>query len=198
MGAVTAFSYTALLGWTPGFYDRTPSGYIITASYIVAVALCVKLLLQRSPTRLQGGERRYWIALLCLYTAMGLNKQLDLQTPFFELVHRVLHRMQWSNERQLAGALLLVIALFIVGLLVAGLLVGKLLVARKADRVGRLALAALALLVAFFVLRAAMQSRFIESYSTLWNLLHLHRLLEFGSVCLVAAAAWERLRECRK
>src|SRR5580693_6074196 len=70
--------------WKPGIGDPTVMGWVTVAAYFVAVIGCF-LAAWREP--LPDGTRRprsrpskFWLALAALMVALGINKQLDLQS----------------------------------------------------------------------------------------------------------------------
>ena len=88
--------------WTPGIGDPTIGGWLTVALYLVASVSCWilarNLRLEDAP-RLR--ERRAWQSISVLFLALGVNKQLDLQTALTES-GRVLAQYQgWYQQRQL-------------------------------------------------------------------------------------------------
>lgn len=83
----------ALLGevvtgrWRPGIGDPTAVGWVTVAVYFLAVCACL-----RAARREAAANRRaaLWVGLAVLMAALGVNKQLDLQTLVTEVGRDVL------------------------------------------------------------------------------------------------------------
>ncbi len=81
-------------GWMPAIGDPDLWGWTVVAAYAVAALLCLRA--ARSGT---GRERAFWTGAALLMVALGLNKQLDLQT-LLTVTGRCLARAQgWYRDR---------------------------------------------------------------------------------------------------
>ena len=65
--------------WVPGIGDPTAIGWITVAGYVLAAGLAWRNVVAARRTAVPAG---FWIALGALVVALGINKQLDLQTWF--------------------------------------------------------------------------------------------------------------------
>ena len=86
----------AELSWRPGIGDPTVGGWITVALYAVAVVGCSMTARWLPPSR----ERRIWQFIGLLLLALGINKQLDLQTAFTEIGRLVAVHGGWYDNRQ--------------------------------------------------------------------------------------------------
>jgi len=100
--------------WAPGIADPTPLGWIPVGAYCVAAWLCA-----RAALRSRGGDRRLTIAWRCfagLMIALGINKQLDLQTLLTIVGRRWAMHGGWYERRRRVQLR------FIEGMVLSGLL----------------------------------------------------------------------------
>lgn len=131
-----------------GLGDPTPLGLGVAVLYAVAAALCVgaRHLVDVS----ERSERRAWLVIAVLCLALGINKQLDVQTFLIRAAGdclRAVHLQALKRWVQLA-----VIAALCLGCLaLAGLLV---LWGRASNDGARVAAFGLAILFAYVLLRA--------------------------------------------
>ncbi len=161
------------------FNDDTPIGWTITAAYAIT-AFASAAASRRDP------RPRFWIAVTVMIALLGLNKQLDLQTPFLHYGHELLAAVGLWADRRVFRLLLLVLlvgggAAFIV---FTGRLVGR------AWRTYVEALAGLAGLTAFVVMRAAAFNHVGRDFGgRVFSSVTVAAGLELGSVLLVLFGA---------
>jgi DMSO reductase anchor subunit len=85
--------------WSPGIGDPTLLGWITVVAYFVAAWLCGKVV-ARLILKPQRRERLLWQCLCVLLVALGINKQLDLQSAFTEFLRGLAHAQGWYSERR--------------------------------------------------------------------------------------------------
>lgn len=105
--------------WSPGIGDPTLGGWITVALYAWAAWACYRVLKleRRRLLCLSLNERVVWQLLFAGMIALGINKQLDLQSAFTELARLYAHEHGWYvNRRQYQQAFIAVVP--IVGLTV--------------------------------------------------------------------------------
>ena len=138
--------------WTPGIGDPTIGGWVTVALYLLASGSCwisaQKLGLEDIP---RSNERRAWLAISALFLALGINKQLDLQTALTEAGRVLAHYQGWFEQRQLVQ--LAFIALVAIICLIAA--IALLLWTRSAPTPARLALIGTSMVLGFVLIRAA-------------------------------------------
>ena len=177
--------------WSPGIGDPTIGGWVTVALYLLASGSCwisaQKLGLEDIP---RSNERRAWRAISVLFLALGINKQLDLQTALTE-AGRVLAQYQgWYEQRQVVQ--LIFIALVAMTCLIAAITL--LLWARNSLFPTRIALIATTMVLSFVLIRAASfhhVDRFIgqKLLGLRWNW-----ILELSGISLVLLASqWRQV-----
>ena len=182
--------------WSPGIGDPTIGGWVTVALYLMAAGSCCwisarKLALEGIPS---SNEHRAWRAISILFLALGINKQLDLQTAFTE-AGRVLASYQgWYEQRQFVQ--LAFIALVAMTCLIAAITL--LLWARNAPISTRFALIGTTMVLGFVLIRAASfhhVDRFIGR-----RILGLRGnwILEMSGIALVLfASQWRQVRHAK-
>src|SRR5690606_34451823 len=103
--------------WRPGIGDPTVMGWVTVAAYFATAWLCWRArlrLLGKSASSDVRRERLIWTLLAALFIALGVNKQLDLQS-WFTMVGRSIARQEgWYGQRRVVQAI------FIAALAVTG------------------------------------------------------------------------------
>jgi len=92
-----------LIDWHPHIGDPTVIGWVITVAYFVVTFLCY-----RAGLAAKGSDRAIpktknvliWFLLAAVLLALGINKQLDLQTPFIALGRRMALSNGWYGVRR--------------------------------------------------------------------------------------------------
>jgi len=123
-----------------------------------------------------------------------VNKQLDLQTWFTQVGKRMAKAQGWYEER--AG----VQTAFVVGVGVMGMtsFVGLAWITRKAPRAYRLALAGLAFLLSFILIRAASFNHIDRLLDVTIVGARLNWVFELTGIgCILASAVWVRMSTAR-
>jgi len=177
-----------MFGWRPGIGDPTVYGWLTVAAYALAAAICW-LAASRAPP----DERRLWLALALAMALLCVNKQLDLQTLFTDIGRTIAKAQGWYDGRR-AYQRIFVAALGAAGLVGAGLAV---YFARRMRYSLKVALAGLALLGAFVVMRASS----FESVDSLLKVrlgsTRINHVLELGGIAIIALGALWSIRGAR-
>lgn len=93
--------------WSPGIGDPSLGGWVTVALYVWAAWACHQVLQAGRRHRLSLGanERIIWRLLTAGMIALGINKQLDLQSALTELARLYAHEQGWyGNRRQFQQA----------------------------------------------------------------------------------------------
>jgi hypothetical protein len=196
MPAAFALLSTTVDGrWHPSIGDPSLVGWITVLAYLATALLAGRnaragaRLSAQAHSAAQATEARllsrFWWCVACLLLALGVNKQLDLQTLFTQ-VFRDLARAQGWYERRRPYQVAFIVA---VGLTSAG---GTALLAFAMRRVLRrvwLGLLGLGLLAGFVLIRAAS----IHQVDVLLKrgTVRLNWVLELGAIGVIA---WSALR----
>ncbi|WP_028967675.1 hypothetical protein [Sphingomonas phyllosphaerae] len=133
-------------GWTPGIGDPTWGGWITVVFYLIAAGVCASN--ARRPDQ-DGG--RFWAVLALSMLALGINKQLDLQSLFTAVLRdNAVHYGWFGERRELQLAFIVVIGGF--GLVLAAALAYYL---RALQRSMRVAALGVCLVYTYVIIRAA-------------------------------------------
>ncbi|MHB1559855.1 MAG: hypothetical protein ACYC61_20595 [Isosphaeraceae bacterium] len=175
--------------WRPGIGDPTVMGWVTVIVYLLASAACARAALRepmadgtrRPPSR----PSRFWLALAVLLLALGINKQLDLQSLATQIGRDVIRAWGlYSARRELQVGFILAVVLVCAGTL------GWFFWAARATLERRwLAVLGTMFILGFVVVRAASfhhVDAFIGSRlgGAKWNW-----ILELGGIAIVGAAA---------
>jgi hypothetical protein len=175
--------------WSPGIGDPTIMGWLTVVLYAFGAWQCYRLATKHSIMR-ERREVAIWWTLSLGLLALGLNKQLDLQTALTEIGRIVAVQNGWYERRhdvQLE---------FIYGVVGVASLTAVALIffARKAHPATILALVGSAFLVTFVVMRAASFHHFDLFIKSEYLGLQMNWMLEMGGICIIIASARMRLR----
>lgn len=172
--------------WRPGIGDPTPMGWLTVGLYLLAAYLSWRLAGNQAFARTTGGrEQPMWLGLTFLLLALGINKQLDLQSALTELGRVISSRQGWYDHRA-AVQLAFVVAVGLAGVAAAA---GLALLARRVSPATRLALVGVSLLISFVAIRAA-SFHHVDVFISLRLLgLRWNWILEIGGIAVIILAA---------
>jgi hypothetical protein len=133
--------------WSLGIGDPTIGGWVTCALYFLAVWSAWKTAKFVNTSK----EGSLWRAISILFAALGINKQLDLQTALTELGRVVATEQGWYGERRAVQVW------FIIGVALTCILIGIILLiwARKSPVPTWFALTGTMSVLAFVLIRAA-------------------------------------------
>ncbi|MEG8037971.1 hypothetical protein QP166_00895 [Sphingomonas sp. LR60] len=169
--------------WTPRIGDPSVIGWVTVALYLIAAGACA-MAARRAMHDARGGLR-FWAIVAVMMLALGINKQLDLQSLFTQLLRDDALQHGWFAERrtlQLA---------FIIGLAMASPIIAFFIVRRfpMLRRNMRAAVVGVCSIYTYVLIRAASfhhVDRFINAtiLGVKWNW-----VLEIGGIMIVLLAA---------
>ena len=162
-------------------HDTGALAWIIVAAYALAAVLS---LAARSRTR-DRRERRFWLIAALVLIALGLNKQLDLQTDLIDWARTLARSEGWYRERRIVQ-LAVFGGLALVAAAVLALLARLTRTARPAVRAARVGLVVLAL---FVLVRAASFHHVDRVLHTQLGGQRLHFWLELAGIVVIGLAA---------
>lgn len=174
--------------WRPGIGDPTIGGWLTVALYFLAAISC--RITARDIAR-GSRERRIWLAIAILFLALGVNKQLDLQSALTEAARLLAEAQGWYARRRPVQVE------FILAVAAACLLAALVLLvwARRSPLPTWVALLGVVLVLGFVTMRAASFhhfDRFIRTsiFGMRWNW-----IIEMAGIGIVLlASAWRRHR----
>jgi hypothetical protein len=172
----------ANFNWSPGIGDPTIGGWVTVIFYLLAVISCWKTAYKLA--RVNTGvsqEQRTWRAMSALFLALGINKQLDLQTALTEVGRMLAHSEGWYDQRQVVqlAFIVLIAIICVVGALML------LIWSRNAPAPTWLALIGTMFVLGFVLMRAASfhhMDRFLGERILGFR---LNWILEIGGISLV-------------
>jgi uncharacterized membrane protein YbhN (UPF0104 family) len=169
--------------WTPGIGDPTFAGWLTVGLYCLAA---ISTWLTANSASI---DRGLWRAICIAFVALGVNKQLDLQTVLTDLGRVIATSQGWYEQRQAVQFW------FIIGVGVICLVLGLILLvmARRAPLPTWVALVGMTLVLAFVAARAASFHHFDRFIGTRLLGLKWNWVLEMGGISVVLIASeWRR------
>jgi hypothetical protein len=175
--------------WTPGIGDPTFAGWLTVISYLVTAVACWRVAGRlRDAAGSSRAEVFVWRAIAVLFLALGVNKQLDLQSAFTEIGRTVALAQGWYERRETVQ-LYFIVVVAAVCLLVAATLV---MLIRNAPAATWLAVLGTAVVLTFVAVRAASFHHVDRFIGTTVLGLRWNWILEIGGILLVLIAGWRR------
>jgi hypothetical protein len=170
--------------WRPGIGDPTPIGWFTVAAYFAAAIVCGRVwqLDRRAHQAGANASPTFWLTLTVLLGALGVNKQLDLQSLLTDVARSLAKSQNWYAQRR--EVQLLFIAAVGVAAVVA--LAAFAWIARKEWKRSVTALAGIVLLLSFIVIRAASFHHVDAFINTRLAGVKWNAILELGGIGLVA------------
>lgn len=180
--------------WRPGIGDPTLTGWLTVVAYFAAAVLSFRAvgLAQLSGQHWQK-ETMFWTLLTLVMVALGINKQLDLQTLVTELARSWAKNSGWYGQRR--GLQVAFIASLCTGTVAFALLLGNLL--RKTSSEVRVAALAMCLVMGFVVIRAASFHHVDALISRNFLGISWNAVLELPGICAIALSALLYARRSR-
>jgi hypothetical protein len=184
--------------WSPGIGDPTLVGWLTVVVYFATAWRCWKAARRISGSmaalREARRERLFWTILSVLFSSLGINKQLDLQSLLTELGRLLARDQGWYDARR-SVQFVFILIVGALGLAAAG--AGVLLV-RKGTLGARIAAAGAALATAFVLIRAASFHHVDRFIGSRWLGLRANWLLELGALAIVIAGTIGQERVFRR
>jgi hypothetical protein len=171
--------------WHPGIGDPTLIGWFTVLAYGLAALLCYG-----SGKRFANTPKgRFWWGLALVMLALGINKQLDLQSWFTELGRDLALQYGWYGQRRLVQIL------FIATLLVSAILAWLFLLKQWSnwDKYSRNATYGLVLLIVFVIARATSFHHVDILLGLNLGGLSINGILELSGIGTIAWAAASRM-----
>lgn len=101
--------------WTPGIGDPGVTGWVTVAAYMAAAGACA-VAAGRESRQGGGTGARFWAMLAAAMLALGINKQLDVQSLFTQVARDAVTAWGWYEQRRALQVA------FIFGVAVAGVI----------------------------------------------------------------------------
>jgi hypothetical protein len=183
------------INWKPEIGDPTAIGWIITVAYFVVAFLCWRAgIAEKKQGMINGPNRNYWLwlGLAALLLVLGINKQLDLQTPLISLGRAIAEANGWYGIRREVQAAFVILAALFASLLFFGLLWRL----RGNWQQYWLVIAGLAFVLVFILIRAASFNH-VDYLLSQWRIIGPFRMkyaVELGGVLVIGMGAALKLK----
>jgi hypothetical protein len=176
--------------WRPGIGDPTVMGWVTVGAYLVAALGCWlaawREAMPDGTRRPRSRPSRFWLTLAVLMLALGINKQLDLQSLATQIGRDVIQMWGlYSERRELQAGFILVVALVCVDALAAFLWA-----ARHTLKSRWPAIAGMLFIMGFVVIRAASFHNVDAFLAARLGGVKWNWILELGGITIVAFAAF--------
>lgn len=171
--------------WSPGIGDPSVMGWVTVAVYLAAGVLCLQAARASRPA---GEAWRLWAVLGGVLLALGLNKQLDLQSLFTQVARDLALAQGWYEDRRwVQGGF--------IGLLAAGGLSAAWWLRRTVQGgPERLAVWGLSFLMVFVVMRAASFHHMDTLINARVGGIRMNWVLELAGLVILVVAARRALK----
>jgi NADH:ubiquinone oxidoreductase subunit K len=178
--------------WSPGIGDPTVVGWITVVLYFAAACACWWIA-RTKRDELTAAEHFVWRTLAVGLAALGVNKQLDLQSALTELGRILANDEGWYNYRHRVQRV------FILGVGATAVVigVGLLIVLRRSSAATRLTMLGACTLLAFVVIRASSFHHVDVFISSTWWGIRGNWLVEVGGLLVILVGAGLRSRTSR-
>ncbi len=178
-----------MFGWQPGIGDPTSLGWFTVLAYAGAALLCFRCYQLSLPSASCEGisrvRRRFWMATVLILVALGINKQLDLQSLLTAIGRTLAKNEGWyASRRSMQYDFIICVAS--IGALAAATLICTF---RRAGAWVQLAQVGLIILFTFVVVRAASFHHVDEMLRRKLWLFSLNHVLELGGIAVISVAA---------
>jgi hypothetical protein len=179
---------SGLIGnWSPGIGDPSIMGWFTVVLYFYTGYRCFRLTRDKN-VKLVRRERSFWTLFTLALVALGINKQLDLQSAVTE-IGRILARKQgWYEARRMVQAEFIGLV-GVLGLVSIGLLIW---ITRRMPAATRIAVTGGAALVTFVVVRAVSFHHFDRLIGRSLFGMRFNWVFEIGSISIILAATYFR------
>lgn len=176
--------------WHPGIGDPTAIGWITVLAYLSAALLCAAA--QRRDTA-GPRPRHFWLAVAVLLVLLGINKQLDLQSLFTQVLRDRAKAHGWYEQRREFQALFI----FAIAAIGAAFFAALPYVMRHQPRARNVTLAGLVFLYCFILVRASSFHHVDWALSQTFFCIRLNWAVELGGIIIAAAGTLFVLRRTR-
>jgi hypothetical protein len=175
--------------WRPGIGDPTVLGWVTVAAYFLAALACGRAAwrepMHDGTRRPRARPSRFWLALAALLVALGVNKQLDLQSLATQIGRDIIQGWGlYSERREFQLGFIITVAIICSGAL------GAFCWAARRTLKGRWpAIAGILFILGFVLIRAASFHNIDIFLAARLGGMKWNWILELGGISVVAFAA---------
>ena len=166
--------------WSPTIGDPSFLGWFTVVAYFLASLLCVHA------SRKDVDGRRFWAILGFALAALGVNKQLDLQSLLTAVARGLANSEGWYDRRREFQTLFV----FAISFLALGGAVAAFVLLRNRSRHVRIAAVGFVLLSAFICIRAASFHHVDRMLNSGFLGARFNWIFEIGGISLIALSAF--------
>jgi hypothetical protein len=174
--------------WSPGIGDPTVMGWITVVLYALGTWECYRVVTKHSGL-LRPGERKLWWILVYGLLALGINKQIDLQSALTEIGRIFAARQGWYEKRHEVQ----IFFIYSIAAIAALAIFALAYLARKAPPATLVALTGSICLLSFVVIRASSFHHVDLFISSEIFGIRMNSILEMGGICIIIAGVRMRL-----
>jgi hypothetical protein len=171
--------------WRPSFGDPSLEGWAIVFLYVLAVLGCWAAAHKLKRGTERNAEQWAWLAILLLMLALGINKQLDVQTALTELGRLTAQWQGWYEKRHIVQELFVLAVAIVCATAVVVLLYWT----RRASTASAVAMVGASLLLAFVVVRGISFHHIDHFLGARIGGFKRHWILEVSGVFIVLGAS---------
>lgn len=176
--------------WSPGIGDPSVMGWVTVVLYFVAAAQCF-FIGRRHDLAFAKFERGLWRLIALGLLALGINKQLDLQSALTEAGRLIAREQGWYEQRGELQRMFIIEVAVVLAILAVLLAV----ITRRAPAPTRVAVLGSCVLLGFVVIRASSFHHMDVLIDMSWLGIRMNWVLEIGGILVVFAGARLRLRQ---
>ena len=176
--------------WSPGIGDPTIVGWLTVGFYLLAVWQCYRVATRYAHV-LRAHENTIWWILVYGLLALGLNKQLDLQSAFTEIGRMIATQQGWYEQRYKVQ----VIFIYGVAMFATVVAIALAFIARKAPLATYFTLLGCICLLGFVLMRAASFHHFDLFINHVAFGSRMNWIMEIGGLLIISTGAYWRSLE---
>ena len=188
-----------IYGWSPTIGDPTLYGWLTVVAYFATVVPCYLNWRNAGASMTSGpsayfrsrARRRLWLVMTATLVALGINKQLDIQTLFTDIGRVIAKQQGWYMERR-GVQYEFIVAVGAIAAVCAAIVP---FIARRAGTWEIVAAIGLTCLFAFVFIRAASFHHIDAILSLGLAGIRVNHVMELGGILIIAFAAVRRLRD---
>lgn len=165
--------------WVPSIGDPTIIGWVTVAVYFIVAVICLKAAFTSNSEK---SIKNFWLFLTFFLIALGINKQLDLQTLFTQIGKSIAIEQGWYKNRRLVQ-LGFIILIGLIGVTSIALL---LKIYKNSTSAIKISLIGYIILFAFILIRAS-SFHHMDTFISI----KMNWLLELGGLATIGIGSFQ-------
>lgn len=174
--------------WIPSVSDPNIIGWITVAIYFIVAIICLKAAFIPIDNNLhQEKIKRFWLFLTFFLIALGINKQLDLQTLFTQLGKNISIEQGWYENRRLVQLCFIIL----IGIICITSITLLLKIYKRSSAAIKTSLISCIILFSFILIRAS-SFHYIDSFINITVMsIKMDWLLELGGLATIGIGGFQ-------